>query len=471
MVYFTFLLFLSLLSQSVFAATVTYDWAVTWVRVNPDGRQSRPAVGINGHWPCPPIKARVGDTVVVNLRNDLGNQTTSLHFHGLYQEGTNAMDGPPGATQCPVPPGASFRYEFKPFVSTSLRMPSSVLTLPHRSGQYLDGLRGPLIVEDPGSPYAGQYDEEMIVTLSDWYHDEFPGLSKDYLSTTANADGHEPVPYSGLLNEGQDTKYPVKAGKTYFVRVINMAGFSQMYLNFDEHDVTIIEADGVYTEPKKVESLYVATAQRYGVLLKAKSHPRRNYAITAELNTQMFDTTPPYVHKKVTGCLEYDSRQPAPPEHVVQNWNVIDDMTLVPQDGQALLDGNPDKQIVLDLNFFKQDGQNRAGFNNITYLGQKVPSLFTAMTTGAAAENSLVYGVNANAQVVKYGQLVEIVINNHDEGSHPIHLHGHAPQIVARGNGTMPASKLPRRSLRHRTPTSTDRYGAPKAPMRRDTWI
>ena len=38
----------------------------------------------------------------------------------------------------------------------------------HNMGQYPDGLRGPMIVKDPNDPYAGKYDEEVIVTLSDW---------------------------------------------------------------------------------------------------------------------------------------------------------------------------------------------------------------------------------------------------------------------------------------------------------------
>lgn len=33
-------------------------------------------------------------------------------------------------------------------------------------GQYPDGLRGPLIVHDPDDPYAGQYDEELVLTTS-----------------------------------------------------------------------------------------------------------------------------------------------------------------------------------------------------------------------------------------------------------------------------------------------------------------
>jgi iron transport multicopper oxidase len=65
-------------------ATVTYDFDIGWVTANPDGAFERPTIGINGEWPIPPIVANVGDQVVVNVLNSLGNQTTSLHFHGLY---------------------------------------------------------------------------------------------------------------------------------------------------------------------------------------------------------------------------------------------------------------------------------------------------------------------------------------------------------------------------------------------------
>ena len=96
------------------AATVTYNWDITWVTAAPDGF-SRPVIGINGKWPCPPIEATVGDTVVVRLTNKLGNETTGLHFHGLSQVGTNIMDGPTAVTQCPIPPGSTFTYTFKVF--------------------------------------------------------------------------------------------------------------------------------------------------------------------------------------------------------------------------------------------------------------------------------------------------------------------------------------------------------------------
>ena len=76
----------ALLSNAVVnAATVTYDFDVGWVTANPDGAFERPTMGINGQWPLPAITATVGDRVVVNVNNKLENQTTSLHFHGLYQ--------------------------------------------------------------------------------------------------------------------------------------------------------------------------------------------------------------------------------------------------------------------------------------------------------------------------------------------------------------------------------------------------
>jgi hypothetical protein len=101
----THLALLSLQLLTVSAATVTYNWDVDWVSVSPDGIV-RPAVGINGQWPCPSINANVGDRVVINLKNNLHNETTAIHFHGIYQKGSNQMDGPAMVTQCPVPPGS-----------------------------------------------------------------------------------------------------------------------------------------------------------------------------------------------------------------------------------------------------------------------------------------------------------------------------------------------------------------------------
>lgn len=105
------LMTLCLLVSSAFAAIVNYDFNISWVTAQPDGF-SRPTIGINGEWPIPQITANVGDRVIVNVVNGLGNQTTSLHFHGLYMNGTPHMDGPVSVTQCSIPPGGYFVYDF-----------------------------------------------------------------------------------------------------------------------------------------------------------------------------------------------------------------------------------------------------------------------------------------------------------------------------------------------------------------------
>ena len=103
---------LFLLFSIVRGGTVTYDFDVGWVYANPDGLQTRPVIGINGQWPIPTIRVTKGDQLVVKVKNSLGNETTSLHFHGLYQNGTTHMDGPAQVTQCAIQPGGSFTYNF-----------------------------------------------------------------------------------------------------------------------------------------------------------------------------------------------------------------------------------------------------------------------------------------------------------------------------------------------------------------------
>jgi hypothetical protein len=117
---------LSLLTSVAQCATVKYDFDIGWTYANPDGQFTRPVIGINGKWPIEPIVATKGDQVIVNVKNSLGNQSTSLHFHGLYQNGTTHMDGPIQVSQCGIPPGSSFTYNFT--VGTSDDIEYDILT-------------------------------------------------------------------------------------------------------------------------------------------------------------------------------------------------------------------------------------------------------------------------------------------------------------------------------------------------------
>lgn len=83
----------------------------------------------------------------------------------------------------------------------------------------------------------------------------------------------------------------------------------------------------------------------------------------------------------------------------------------------------------------------------------KVPTLYSALTTGEEANNPAIYGLNSNAFVLKKNQIVDIIVNNNDPGKHPFHLHGHAFQAIVRseddagnyiGNETFPTTPMRR---------------------------
>jgi iron transport multicopper oxidase len=160
----------------------------------------------------------------------------------------------------------------------------------HVHGQIADGLRGALIVRDPWAPFGNQVTGgDLIMTVADWYHTQSPYLIEYYQSAQNAANGGpEPIPDTGLLNDGQDLQMKIQPGKTYLLRVINTGNFVGTFLRIPGHNLTIVEVDGVYVDPYVVDTLYLTTAQRYGVLLTTSSTPDQNYLVQARLDTGAF---------------------------------------------------------------------------------------------------------------------------------------------------------------------------------------
>jgi len=86
-----------------------YTFTLTPGIANADG-VDRDVLLINGQFPGPTIEANWGDYIEVTVHNQLGNEGTSIHWHGLRQSQTPWMDGVPSLSQCPIAPGASFTY-------------------------------------------------------------------------------------------------------------------------------------------------------------------------------------------------------------------------------------------------------------------------------------------------------------------------------------------------------------------------
>lgn len=82
-----------------------------------------------------------------------------------------------------------------------------------------------------------------------------------------------------------------------------------------------------------------------------------------------------------------------------------------------------------------ENGITRGYLNGVTYVNQKVPTLYTVLTAPAQYQNDpTIYGTGSNPYILPYGSIVEIDISNHDDRAHPFHLHGHAFQVIYRSD-------------------------------------
>lgn len=428
------------------AAVVEYDFDIGWVWMSPDDTEDRPVIGINGEWPLPIINVTVGDTVMVNARNSLGNQSTSLHFHGLFMNGSTHMDGTSYVSQCAIAPGSSFMYNF------TVQQPGTYWYHSHQKSQYPDGLRGILIVNDPESPYQEKYDEELIVSVSDWYHKQTPDVLRDF-DEVANK-MRDPTPDAILINERNGPIIKVKPDTTYLIRLINMGAFVGQYFWIQNHAMTVIEVDGVYTEPQETGMLFIATGQRYSVLLKTKPiEDAANYPVVANMDTSSFSKHVPWpVNLDSMGWLVYDDSLTFPevPEALEgpHDTFALDDMILEPLDKMPLLEP-VDRSISLNIDMkTREEDRLHWMFNDVEYKAPELPSLFSAIDGGDNATDPEHFGRSTQTFVLNHGEIIEITMVNKHMWKHPIHLHGHNFQVTYRNKDKIvitPAGQAPLR--------------------------
>ncbi|CDK28393.1 unnamed protein product [Kuraishia capsulata CBS 1993] len=421
-------LLLVCLLVSVQAKTHTFNYAARWAWLNPDGVKYRPVITLNGTWPLPTIEVNKGDRVEFRLINELGNSTTSMHFHGLYQHSSNWYDGPVGFTQCPIMEGSSMLYNFTVDGQSGTYWYHS-----HTCAQYSDGLRGAFIIRDAENGVESlQYDEEKVITISDWYHDLSTVLTKRQLSKY-NPTGGEPIPQNALMNDSKNVTFNVEPEKTYLLRFINMGIMVSQWVYLEDHEFEIVEVDGVLVDPAKTELLYLSVGQRCSVLLRTKKG-KKNYALVQKMDEQMLDTVPDDLQTVSTNWVVYDENLPLPQRTDLDTWdlNFVNDVDLVPVDRMPLLP-EPDMSIVVDMKMeMLGDGVVYALFNEKSYMAPKVPTLYTVLSSGKMATNEKIYGSNTNTFVLNYNETIEIVLNNFDDNKHPFHLHGHEFQILER---------------------------------------
>lgn len=59
--------------------------------------------------PGPSIQVCENDKVVIDVENHMEGMEVTLHWHGIWQRGSQYYDGVPFVTQCPIQQGNTFR--------------------------------------------------------------------------------------------------------------------------------------------------------------------------------------------------------------------------------------------------------------------------------------------------------------------------------------------------------------------------
>ncbi|KAJ2784418.1 ferroxidase fet3 [Coemansia javaensis] len=412
------------------AERVELEWDIGYVQVNRDGYNSRRAIGVNGALPIPPVYVTHGDVLAIKVHNSL-DVPTAIHAHGLFQNGTSYYDGAGMVTQCGIPPGANFTYEL------AANQVGTFWIHGHYRHQNSDGLRTPLVIRPPPSSGPADYDEDILLSLEDWYVQESQDKIAEVTAPNAPFPPKATFPYA-LINgyNGNDTK-PIRftPGRRYRFRLISMSITEWFKFRIPGHVLEVIETDGIRSRPHAVEGIDIGPGQRYSAIVRAHDTDAFNYMYNVTLYANFVPTARGMNPRYYQGLIEY--RAGAPVKQVAAaasddevRW--LDDVELQPADPQPALP--VDRAIELtSRELITTDSRSLRTLNKYTYDEPQVPTLVTALTTGGMASDPQVYGPQAEAHVLRHLEGVEVRLNNPMGFVHAFHLHGHAFQIIEYG--------------------------------------
>ena len=390
----------------------------------------------------------------INFTNKFGDgRPSTLHGHGLFFTNVNYYDGAASVTQCPVPDGYSFYHEILNSPKSGENAPKQWGTYwlhGHYKGQYIDGLRTPLIIHRAeGEAY--KYDDDYTVVMADWYHHQHGYIMRhDYMTDG----GDYQTPDSGLLyfahtkanqtaktlkGMNENAALPFEPGKTYRLRLINMSAASVFDFWLEGHDMEVIEVDGVDVERYPMESVQVAIGQRYSVLVKARNETDKNWRIHANMEGGTFPKVGS-LKLNLTGTLSYgqkDAKMGDGKKNRSTDVKPFDDTKLVPL--EKIESKEPDMRVTLEVKMKegRKHGKPMGLINGTTYVAPKTPTMLTM--TAKNTTNPMdagTYGRNVNAVTAPYNSMVEMTILNLSDDVHPFHMHGTKFQVVHRAYGT-----------------------------------
>ena len=269
------------------------------------------AIAVNGSVPGPLLRLREGEEAVIRVANRL-REWTSIHWHGIILP--PEMDGVPGVSFAGIAPGETFTYRFP------VRQSGTYWAHGHWGDQELRGLYFPLVI-DPAGPEPLAYDRDYVLVLSDWsfepparivarlkrqagYYNFQRRTVRDLLRDVGRAgwsatlsdrlawgrmrmdptdfadvtgatytyllDGLPPDPgWNGLFTPGERVR----------LRIVDAAAMTYFDLRIPDLPLTVVQADGQWVEPVRVDELRIGPGETYDLIVEPDD---RAYTVFAE---------------------------------------------------------------------------------------------------------------------------------------------------------------------------------------------
>lgn len=303
-----------LVSPWTLAAIKEYHLNINEQQVNVTGKPLK-RITVNGKFTAPLLEFEEGDEAVIHVHNQLKNQDTSLHWHGLLLPGL--MDGVPGFNNFKgIAPNGDFVYRFK------VKQNGTYWYHAHSKGQEQDGLYGPLVIYPKGKiPVAAheKTDRDYVVMLSDFHNSSSDSIMKNLKKSAEYyqnrretiSDDLKQVKTQGLKATWQDrsmwnqmrmlktdmsdvTGYTFlvngktpqqnwtgnfKTGDKVRLRFINASAMSFFDVRIPNLKMTVVSADGQPVKPVAIDEFRIGTAETYDVIVEPT---QSNYQIEAE---------------------------------------------------------------------------------------------------------------------------------------------------------------------------------------------
>jgi len=320
-----------LLAPDSWAAIKEYHLNISQGMVNLTGKPVK-RMTVNGKFIAPLLEFEEGDEAVIHVHNQLKDQDTSLHWHGLLLPGL--MDGVPGFNGFQgIQPKGDFTYRFK------VRQNGTYWYHAHSKGQEQDGLYGPLVIYPKGKQPVAAHEKaqrDYVVMLSDFHESDSVQImanlkkSAEYYQNQRETVGDvwKQVKQQGLKATWQDrtmwnqmrmlktdlsdvTGYTFlvngqtpeqnwtgtfKTGEKVRLRFINASAMSFFDVRIPDLKMTVLSADGQPVQPVPVDEFRIGAAETYDVIVEpmqehyqvqAESIDRAGFAI-ASLQNEMF---------------------------------------------------------------------------------------------------------------------------------------------------------------------------------------